>query len=69
MEDAGQIAAIRRAQAVIEFKMNGTIVTANENFLNAMGYTLAEIQGKHHSMFVGAAEDATARPIASSGQS
>ena len=52
MEDAGQIAAIGRAQAVIAFEMNGTIVTANENFLKAMGYTLAEIQGKHHSMFV-----------------
>ena len=52
MEDAGQIAAISRAQAVIAFEMNGTIVTANENFLQAMGYTLAEIQGKHHSMFV-----------------
>jgi methyl-accepting chemotaxis protein len=52
MEDAGQIAAISRAQAVIAFEMDGTIVTANENFLQAMGYTLAEIQGKHHSMFV-----------------
>jgi methyl-accepting chemotaxis protein len=56
MEDAGQIAAISRAQAVIAFEMNGTIVTANENFLKAMGYTLAEIQGKHHSMFVEQAE-------------
>jgi methyl-accepting chemotaxis protein len=52
MEDAGQIAAISRAQAVIAFEMNGTIITANENFLKALGYTLAEIQGKHHSMFV-----------------
>jgi methyl-accepting chemotaxis protein len=52
MEDAGKIAAMSRAQAVIEFNMNGTIVTANENFLNAMGYSLAEVQGKHHSMFV-----------------
>ena len=52
MEDAGKIAAISRAQAVIEFNMDGTIVTANENFLRAMGYTLDEIQGKHHSMFV-----------------
>ena len=56
MEDAGQIAAIGRAQAVIAFEMDGTIVSANENFLKAMGYTLAEIQGKHHSMFVGQAE-------------
>jgi methyl-accepting chemotaxis protein len=52
MEDAGKIAAISRAQAVIEFNMDGSIVTANDNFLRAMGYTLAEIQGKHHSMFV-----------------
>src|ERR1700753_1128623 len=44
--------AISRSQAVIEFRMDGTIVTANENFLKAMGYTLPEIQGKHHSMFV-----------------
>jgi methyl-accepting chemotaxis protein len=52
MEDAGKIAAIGRAQAVIEFNTDGTIVTANENFLRAMGYALGEIQGKHHSMFV-----------------
>jgi methyl-accepting chemotaxis protein len=52
MEDAGKIAAISRAQAVIEFNMDGTIVTANENFLKAMGYALDEIKGKHHSMFV-----------------
>ena len=54
IEDAGKIAAISRAQAVIEFNMDGTIVTANENFLGAVGYSLAEIQGKHHSMFVDA---------------
>ena len=52
MEDTGKIDAILRAQAVIEFTMDGTILTANENFLKTMGYTLAEIQGKHHSMFV-----------------
>ena len=52
MEDAGKIAAIGRAQAVIEFNLDGTIITANENFLNTLGYSLAEIQGKHHSMFV-----------------
>jgi len=52
MEDAGKIAAMSRAQAVIEFSMDGTIVTANQNFLDAVGYSLAEIQGKHHSMFV-----------------
>ena len=52
MEEAGKLAAISRAQAVIEFNMDGTIVTANENFLGAMGYSLDEIKGKHHSMFV-----------------
>jgi methyl-accepting chemotaxis protein len=52
MEDAGKIAALGRAQAVIEFNMDGTIVTANENFLGALGYSLPEIQGKHHGMFV-----------------
>ena len=52
MEDAGKIAAVVRAQAVIEFLMDGTIVTANDNFLNTMGYRLSEIQGKLHSMFV-----------------
>ena len=51
----GQIDAIGKAQAVIEFNLDGTIITANENFLKTMGYTLAEVQGKHHSMFVEAA--------------
>jgi methyl-accepting chemotaxis protein len=44
MEDAGKIIAMSRAQALIEFNMDGTIVTANENFLGAMGYSLAEVQ-------------------------
>lgn len=48
----GQIAAINKAQAVIEFSMDGTILGANDNFLNALGYTLEEIRGKHHSLFV-----------------
>jgi methyl-accepting chemotaxis protein len=52
IEDAGKMLAIGRAQAVIEFEMDGTIIDANPNFLNALGYTLAEIAGKHHSMFV-----------------
>lgn len=51
LDYGAQIAAIGRSQAVIEFNMNGTIITANVNFLNAMGYTLEEIRGKHHSMF------------------
>jgi len=52
MEDAGKIAAILRAQAVVEFNLDGTIVTANEIFLKALGYSLAEIRGKHHGMLV-----------------
>ena len=44
--------AINKAQAVIEFTLDGTILTANENFLKTVGYSLDEIRGKHHSMFV-----------------
>ena len=47
----GQIDAIGKAQAVIEFNMDGTIIVANDNFLSTVGYTLDEIQGQHHSMF------------------
>ncbi|MBV8870725.1 MAG: PAS domain-containing methyl-accepting chemotaxis protein, partial [Acetobacteraceae bacterium] len=47
-----QVDAISKSQAVIEFRLDGTIVTANPNFLDALGYTLPEVQGKHHSMFV-----------------
>jgi methyl-accepting chemotaxis protein len=46
------IAALNRSQAVIEFNLDGTIKTANENFLKTLGYALGEIQGRHHSMFV-----------------
>jgi methyl-accepting chemotaxis protein len=48
----GMLAAINKAQAVIEFTLDGKIVHANENFLKTLGYTLDEIRGKHHSMFV-----------------
>ncbi|MBS4048831.1 MAG: PAS domain S-box protein [Alphaproteobacteria bacterium] len=47
-----QFAAINRTQAIIEFTPEGKILTANENFLSAIGYSLAEIQGQHHGMFV-----------------
>ena len=47
-----KVAAVENSQAVIEFNMDGTIITANNNFLAAMGYTLPEVQGQHHSMFV-----------------
>jgi methyl-accepting chemotaxis protein len=53
----GQIKAISKSQAVIEFDTSGVILFANENFLGAVGYTLDEIKGKHHSMFL-TAEDA-----------
>jgi methyl-accepting chemotaxis protein len=48
----GQINAISKSQAVIQFNMDGTVITANDNFLNAFGYSLTEIRGCHHSMFV-----------------
>lgn len=48
----GQVEAIGRSQAVIEFKLDGTIIKANENFLKTLDYSLNEIQGNHHSMFV-----------------
>jgi methyl-accepting chemotaxis protein len=55
----GKVAAIMRSQAVIEFQLDGTIITANENFLGALGYSLAEVQGRHHSMFVDPTEAAS----------
>lgn len=51
-DTAARLAALDRSQAIIEFTMDGTIITANANFLNAMGYTLDEVKGKHHSIFV-----------------
>ncbi len=51
-DNSGQLAAIGKSQAVIEFQMDGTVVAANDNFLKALGYTLDEIKGKHHSIFV-----------------
>ncbi len=48
----GQVDAIGKSQAVISFNMDGTIIEANENFLKPMGYTLQEVKGKHHRMFV-----------------
>jgi methyl-accepting chemotaxis protein len=51
-DHAAKIDAISRAQAVIEFQLDGTILTANDNFLATVGYRLDEIQGRHHRMFV-----------------
>lgn len=55
----GQITAIRRAQAVIEFDLEGNILDANDNFLSVMGYSLEEVVGKHHRMFVQTSEHST----------
>jgi methyl-accepting chemotaxis protein len=52
LETAGRIAAIDRAQAVIEFDPTGRILTANQNFLAAVGYRLDEVVGKHHAIFM-----------------
>ena len=51
IEAAGKVAAIDRSQAVIEFDLNGKVLTANANFLTAMGYELAEVVGKPHAIF------------------
>jgi methyl-accepting chemotaxis protein len=48
----GQVAAINRAQAVITLELDGSVRAANDNFLRTMGYSMEEIKGKHHSMFV-----------------
>ena len=50
-EYAAKVAAVDVGQAVIEFDLQGNVLVANRNFLAAMGYTLREIEGKHHSMF------------------
>ncbi|MGF7212060.1 methyl-accepting chemotaxis protein [Skermanella aerolata] len=50
-EYQGKVNAIERAQAVIEFDLDGRILTANSNFLDTMGYRLDEVAGQHHSMF------------------
>ena len=48
----GQLNAIKKSQAVIEFDLKGNVLGANENFCSALGYALDEIKGKHHSIFV-----------------
>ncbi len=48
----GQLKSISNNQAVIEFQMDGTVVTANQNFLSTLGYSLDEIKGRHHRQFV-----------------
>ncbi|MEO8039716.1 MAG: methyl-accepting chemotaxis protein [Betaproteobacteria bacterium] len=56
---AGQLEAISKAQAVIEFSLDGKILTANDNFCQTLGYSLGEIKGQHHSLFVDPADRAS----------
>ncbi|NVJ52622.1 MAG: PAS domain S-box protein [Campylobacteraceae bacterium] len=50
-EESGRLLAMEENYAIISFKPDGTIIHANNNFLNALGYSLNEIEGKHHRMF------------------
>ncbi|AWB19827.1 PAS domain-containing protein [Methylobacterium currus] len=52
LDYSSQIAAISRSQAAVEFHPDGTVITANENFLTLMGYSLDEVRGKPHSIFI-----------------
>ncbi|MBV1907485.1 MAG: PAS domain-containing protein [Pseudomonadales bacterium] len=52
MENQSKLDAIDKVQAIIEFEMDGTIIVANDNFLNTVGYSLDEVTGEHHSLFV-----------------
>lgn len=56
--NSGMLAALNRSQAIIEFTLDGAILNANDNFLNAMGYRLDDIKGRHHRMFMDQAEAA-----------
>lgn len=51
-DQTGRIAAISKSMAVVEFDLTGKVLTANDNFLQLMGYALDDIQGRHHGMFV-----------------
>jgi methyl-accepting chemotaxis protein len=51
-EYEGKVRAIDKSMAVIEFELDGTVQTANAGFLSALGYTLDEIKGQHHRLFV-----------------
>ncbi|MET0950374.1 MAG: PAS domain-containing methyl-accepting chemotaxis protein [Pseudomonas sp.] len=59
-EHENLIGALVRSTAVIEFDLNGNVLTANDRFLNGMGYSLEQIKGKHHRMFCEAQEQNSA---------
>lgn len=50
-ENKGKLEAIDKVQAVIEFDLKGNVITANDNFLKTLGYTLDEVRGNHHKIF------------------
>ncbi len=50
-EYAGMVAAMRKSQAVVEFDMDGVLLCANDNFLDLLGYSLADVEGEHHRVF------------------
>ncbi|HWK54491.1 MAG TPA: methyl-accepting chemotaxis protein, partial [Hyphomicrobiales bacterium] len=52
VDNKGQIDAIRASQAVIQFGVDGTVLEVNPRFLNVVGYTLEQIQGRHHRFLV-----------------
>jgi methyl-accepting chemotaxis protein len=57
----GQVAAVSRATAVIEFDLDGKVITANENFLTLFGYTIDEVRGRDRSIFADASSDGAAK--------
>ncbi|BDA83136.1 methyl-accepting chemotaxis protein [Aureimonas sp. SA4125] len=59
IEDAGKLKALSDSQAIIEFTPDGDILSANENFLLTVGYSLDEVKGRHHRIFVDPAYAAT----------
>ncbi|AEF20543.1 methyl-accepting chemotaxis sensory transducer with Pas/Pac sensor [Pseudomonas fulva 12-X] len=59
LENESLVKALLRSTAVIEFNLDGTVITANDLFLRGMGYNLAQVVGKHHRMFCTSEESAS----------
>ena len=59
VERGGELAALNRSQMVLELALDGTILGANDNFLQVLGYGLREVKGKNHGLFVDPAEHGT----------